>query len=100
MLVLLTGFTSDLRGHTAGQAFPQCIFDHWQMLPGRNSANRERQPPILKKKNKPYSQFCVKPHTGDPLDPTSKAGLVVTETRKRKGLPNNVPPLDKYLDKL
>lgn len=25
------GFTADLRSHTGGQAFPQCVFDHWQV---------------------------------------------------------------------
>ena len=28
------GFTADLRSNTGGQAFPQCVFDHWQVLPG------------------------------------------------------------------
>jgi len=28
------GFTSDLRQATGGQAFPQCVFDHWEMLNG------------------------------------------------------------------
>ena len=28
------GFTADLRSNTGGQAFPQCVFDHWQFLPG------------------------------------------------------------------
>jgi len=64
------GFTADLRSHTGGQAFPQCVFDHWQVLPG------------------------------DPLDPASKVGKIVVDTRKRKGLNENVPPLDKYLDRL
>uniref|UniRef100_A0A8C9YRY6 Eukaryotic translation elongation factor 2 n=1 Tax=Sander lucioperca TaxID=283035 RepID=A0A8C9YRY6_SANLU len=64
------GFTADLRSHTGGQAFPQCVFDHWQILPG------------------------------DPLDPASKPGIVVTETRKRKGLKEGVPELENYLDKL
>ncbi|KYQ93770.1 elongation factor 2 [Tieghemostelium lacteum] len=26
------GFTADLRSHTAGQAFPQCVMDHWNSL--------------------------------------------------------------------
>jgi len=26
------GFTADLRSHTAGQAFPQCVFDHWNSI--------------------------------------------------------------------
>merc|ERR1711931_275623 len=28
------GFTADLRSNTGGQAFPQCVFDHWQDMPG------------------------------------------------------------------
>ena len=28
------GFTADLRSNTSGKAFPQCVFDHWQILPG------------------------------------------------------------------
>jgi hypothetical protein len=28
------GFTADLRSNTGGQAFPQCVFDHWQILAG------------------------------------------------------------------
>jgi elongation factor 2 len=64
------GFTADLRSNTAGQAFPQCVFDHWQILPG------------------------------DPFDPTTKPAQVVVETRKRKGLKEGIPALDNYLDKL
>lgn len=66
----LLGFTGDLRGTTGGQAFPQCVFDHWQLLPG------------------------------DPFDASTKSGVVVMETRKRKGLPLELPTLEKYLDKL
>merc|ERR1711976_996216 len=25
---------ADLRSNTGGQAFPQCVFDHWQAFPG------------------------------------------------------------------
>ncbi|XP_037625465.1 elongation factor 2-like [Sebastes umbrosus] len=64
------GFTADLRSHTGGQAFPQCVFDHWNIL------------------------------AGDPFDPASKPGIVVTETRKRKGLKEGIPALENYLDKL
>ena len=28
------GFTADLRAATSGQAFPQCVFDHWQLMSG------------------------------------------------------------------
>ncbi|XP_040040272.1 elongation factor 2b [Gasterosteus aculeatus] len=64
------GFTADLRSNTGGKAFPQCVFDHWQILPG------------------------------DPLDPASKPGVVVADIRKRKGLKEGIPALDNYLDKL
>jgi elongation factor 2 len=64
------GFTADLRSNTGGQAFPQCVFDHWQVL------------------------------QGDPFEPASKASQIVMETRKRKGLKEGIPALDQYLDKL
>ncbi|KAI9560440.1 hypothetical protein GHT06_014458 [Daphnia sinensis] len=64
------GFTADLRSNTGGQAFPQCVFDHWQILPG------------------------------NPFEPTSKPAQVVADTRKRKGLKEGIPALDSYLDKL
>mmetsp|Transcript_8653 Transcript_8653/g.36072 ORF Transcript_8653/g.36072 Transcript_8653/m.36072 type:complete len:840 (-) Transcript_8653:50-2569(-) len=64
------GFTADLRSHTGGQAFPQCVFDHWQMM------------------------------NTDPLDPTSRTGTIVTEIRKRKGSKLEIPTLDTFLDKL
>merc|ERR1711879_834487 len=28
------GFVSALRQQTSGQAFPQCVFDHWDTMPG------------------------------------------------------------------
>jgi len=64
------GFTADLRSNTGGQAFPQCVFDHWQILPG------------------------------DPLDGKSRPWTIIMETRKRKGLKISVPELDSYLDKM
>lgn len=64
------GLTAELRAATSGQAFPQCVFDHWQHYPG------------------------------DPLDGTSAAGTRVREVRKRKGLTPDVPTLDNFLDKL
>merc|ERR1712146_266069 len=27
------GFTEKLRAETGGQAFPQCVFDHWEIMP-------------------------------------------------------------------
>jgi elongation factor 2 len=64
------GFTAELRSNTSGQAFPQCVFDHWQIL------------------------------QGDPLSVGTKANETVLKTRKRKGLALEIPPLDRYLDKL
>jgi len=64
------GFTAELRAATSGQAFPQCVFDHWQI------------------------------QGGNPLDEATKPGQIVMETRKRKGLKEGVPTLDNFLDKL
>jgi len=63
------GFTADLRSATSGQAFPQCVFDHWQVI------------------------------QGNPLVP-GKPSEIVAATRKRKGLAVEIPPLDRFLDKL
>merc|ERR1712142_652465 len=72
------GFTADLRSATAGQAFPQCVFDHWNLMPG------------------------------DPLGPCASgakenqvnAAAVVRDIRKRKGLKDEIPGLDNFLDKM
>ena len=69
-LLLLTGFTADLRSNTGGQAFPQCVFDHWEML------------------------------GADPFEAGSKAAAIVETTRKRKGLKPGIPTLDNFVDKL
>jgi len=67
------GFTADLRSQTQGKAFPQCVFDHWQMI------------------------------LDDPLEESTKptsAYMIVTDTRKRKGLNEGVPLLEKFMDKM
>jgi len=64
------GFTADLRSNTGGQAFPQCVFDHWQVM------------------------------SGDPYELNNKTREVLDNTRKRKGLKEGIPELDNYLDKL
>jgi elongation factor 2 len=33
------GFNGELRSHTAGQAFPQCVFDHWETMNGCECMN-------------------------------------------------------------
>lgn len=66
------GFTADLRSNTGGQAFPQCVFDHWQIMPG--------DPMDASSNSKPY-QICQ-------------------DTKKRKGLKEALPDLNNYLDKM
>jgi len=64
------GFTQHLRSNTSGRAFPQCIFDHWQVV------------------------------GSDPKEAGSKAGILVDQIRKRKGLKPGIPELEQFLDKL
>ena len=64
------GFTGTLRAATSGQAFPQCVFDHWDML------------------------------GSDPYDANTQAGKLVLDIRKRKGTREFIPPLNEYEDKL
>ena len=64
------GFTGDLRAATGGQAFPQCVFDHWQIM------------------------------NGSPLEKGSKLETMIQDVRKRKGLKVEIPGLDNYYDKL
>jgi len=64
------GFTADLRSHTQGQAFPQSVFDHWELM------------------------------AGTPLDKGSKLETLVVSIRTRKGLKPEIPTVDSYYDKL
>lgn len=64
------GFTADLRSNTGGQAFPQCVFDHWQIMPG------------------------------NPLEDGTKPSKLVAETRQRKGLKEGIPGLDNFMDRM
>ena len=57
------GFTAALRAATSGQAFPQCVFDHWDVYPG------------------------------NPVEAGTKAAALVRSTRVRKGLSSDVPPV-------
>lgn len=65
-----TGFDGELRGVSSGKAYPQCSFDHWQLLPG------------------------------DPFDVQSMAGKVCQDIRKMKNMGENLPKLSDFLDKL
>jgi len=65
------GFVADLRAATSGQAFPQCVFDHYQLM------------------------------SGDALDGDDKLGALIQSIRKRKNCSSiEVPGLEKYYDKL
>jgi elongation factor 2 len=64
------GFTADLRSNTGGQAFPQCVFDHWQVV------------------------------TGNAMEESSQPYRICQETKKRKGLKPGLPDLSNFLDKL
>jgi len=65
------GFSQSLAEATSGAAFSQLMFDHWQLLDG-----------------------------GDFKDPTTRLGKVINQIRLRKNLVPELPPLDRYLDKL
>jgi elongation factor 2 len=64
------GFNAHLRALTSGQAFPQCVFSHWDNL-------------------------CQ-----DPFDVKSQAYTLTMSIRKRKGLKQELPNLNDYIDKL
>lgn len=64
------GFTSYLRQQTSGKGFPNCVFDHWEIL------------------------------EGDALNPANRLGKLVQTIRVRKGLKEMVPDLSNYLDKI
>jgi elongation factor 2 len=65
------GFSQALAEATSGSAFSQLMFDHWAMLEANDFRDQE-----------------------------SKLGKLVTAIRTRKGVAPEVPPLDRYLDKL
>lgn len=64
------GFNGELRSQTGGQAFPQSVMDHWELM------------------------------NGSPLDKGSKLEELVRNIRVRKGLKPDIPSLDTYYDKL
>jgi elongation factor 2 len=64
------GFTATLRAATSGQAFPQCVFDHWDVM------------------------------GADPQQAGSQTYQIVLDIRKRKGIKAEPAPLSEYEDKL
>jgi elongation factor 2 len=65
------GFSQALAEATGGAAFSQLMFDHWQLLEGGDFKNTE-----------------------------DRLGKIINGIRVRKGLAAELPPLDRYLDKL
>ncbi|KAJ1430755.1 Tr-type G domain, conserved site [Sesbania bispinosa] len=63
-------FNESLRAQTGGQAFPQLVFDHWDVVPS------------------------------DPLEPGTPAATHVAEIRKKKGLKEQMTSLSEFEDKL
>ncbi|KAH8824267.1 P-loop containing nucleoside triphosphate hydrolase protein [Flagelloscypha sp. PMI_526] len=64
------GFDSSLRSTTSGHAYAQMLFDHWELM------------------------------KGSPLDEGSKMEDLVVSIRRRKGLQEKIPSLDRFYDKL
>mmetsp|Transcript_18206 Transcript_18206/g.20380 ORF Transcript_18206/g.20380 Transcript_18206/m.20380 type:complete len:860 (+) Transcript_18206:37-2616(+) len=64
------GFTQHLRTETSGRAFPQCVFDHWDIV------------------------------NSDPYKEGSASFDIVAEIRKRKGLKEVLPLPEDYTDRM
>lgn len=64
------GFTQLLRQNTSGQAFPQLIFSHWQLI------------------------------NGDIYEDGSQANEILVAARKRKGLKDELPAFNDFYDKI
>jgi elongation factor 2 len=64
------GFTQKLRQNTSGKAFPQMIFDHWDLV------------------------------SGDPYEEGSPCNQIVMDVRKRKQLKMELPNFNDYYDKI
>ena len=64
------GFTQHLRTETSGRAFPQCVFDHWEVV------------------------------NSDPYKEDTTSHNIVKEIRKRKGLKEEFPKAEDYIDRM
>jgi len=64
------GFAGHIRGKTSGKAFPEMIYDHMEII------------------------------NEDPFEEGTYANKILTEIRKRKGMPEELPKLDRYCDKM
>lgn len=64
------GFTQHLRTETSGRAFPQCVFDHWEVV------------------------------SSDPYKEDTVSNKIVKEIRKRKGLKEDLPTAEDFIDRM
>lgn len=64
------GFSAALLEATRGSAFPQCVFDHWEVMPG------------------------------DPMQADTLACKAMLAARKRKGMKAEIPIVADFIDKL
>jgi small GTP-binding protein len=86
------GFTADLRKATGGQAFPQCVFDHWAVL------NSEPMPPFDKGKVVEAAEMAARySGTGPPLTTSQK---IAYDIRVRKGIKPVADIVNHYEDQL
>jgi len=61
------GFVAALRQQTSGQAFPQCVFDHWENIPGDAMAEGKVQELVLNNRKRKNLKVEM-PKLGDYLD--------------------------------
>jgi len=61
------GFVAALRQATSGQAFPQCVFDHWEAMPGNAMEEGKMQDLVLAVRKRKNIKVEM-PKLGDYLD--------------------------------
>merc|ERR1711959_397602 len=61
------GFVSALRQQTSGQAFPQCVFDHWENMPGNAMEEGKMRELVLAVRKRKNIKVEI-PALGDYLD--------------------------------
>lgn len=70
------GFNGDLRSQTAGQAFPQCVFDHWELMNGCKQISHKIA----------LAKLLTNSLLSAPLDKGGKLEELIKGIRTRKGL--------------
>jgi elongation factor 2 len=81
------GFTATLRAATGGQAFPQAVFDHWELMQARPVPARATPGcwgPLACCLR--LTRCSVSGVQADPLQSGTQTNEIVLNIRKRKGL--------------